>query len=115
MGAAARGGFNPCKGFGRFGTANKDFKLRNPEVSIPVRVLGVLEPRAFETIEIFSFQGAIAQIVIIIPLNYNFVFSCNPTHLTKPRSEYSFQSLRGSPRFPILRKAKWVKHFKPQK
>jgi len=37
--------FNPCKGFGGFGTGKqKGTKYSHWSVSIPVRVLGVLEP-----------------------------------------------------------------------
>ena len=35
--------FNPCKGFGGFGTISLEDFIRQLDVSIPVRVLGVLE------------------------------------------------------------------------
>ena len=36
--------FNPCKGFGGFGTSSPPINSPLSRVSIPVRVLGVLEP-----------------------------------------------------------------------
>ena len=41
--------FNPCKGFGGFGTKTQLINANTRLVSIPVRVLGVLEPGSLST------------------------------------------------------------------
>mgnify|MGYP007080402323 CR=1 FL=1 len=60
--------FNPCKGFGGFGTTLIVRVAVIPNVSIPVRVLGVLERFTYLPVSIFLFVSIPVRVLGVLEL-----------------------------------------------
>ena len=69
MGRVKSLGFNPCKGFGGFGTGSLGNIPGNSRVSIPVRVLGVLERFTYLPVSIFLFVSIPVRVLGVLEHN----------------------------------------------